>query len=273
MARSRSSLSLAERARWWMRRRSRDVVEALWWALPAGRRTRARLGALRGRYAGRRCWVLANGPSLLKTDVRLLRDEVTIGSNALFLIYDQMGYQPTFLTVEDPLVAEDRAEALNALRGSTKIFPHDLARFLTPDADTVYCNFVRVYPGFPRFSDCFERIVYWGGTVSMMNLQLAVHLGCNPVYLVGFDHNYRVPADLASDVITSDADDVNHVHPDYFGKGYRWHDPVVSRMEEGYRVARAFCDARGVRVLNATAGGKLEVFERIPFESAVSREG
>ena len=264
-----AAASMAARVSRGIRWRVARGAEWLWWHSPRGRRAHQGLAALRNRYAGRRCWVFGSGPSLLKTDPRRLRDEVTIGSNALFLVFPQMGYSPTFLTVEDRLVAEDRAPELNALRGTTKVFPRDLAYVLEEDGDTLYCNFVRNYRGFPTFSSKFEDVVYWGGTVSFLNLQLAYHLGCDPIYLIGFDHSYRVPAQMDGAVITSQGDDVNHVHPDYFGKGYRWHDPKVERMELAYGEARRFLDQRGVRVFNATAGGHLEVFERASYESAV----
>jgi hypothetical protein len=251
----------------------RQALDALWWKSQAARANLKRLAALRGAYAGRRCFVMGNGPSLMRTDVRRLRDEVTIGSNALFLIADFMGYRPTFHTVEDVLVAEDRAGELNAMRGTTKIFPRDLAYCLKQDESTLYINFRRNYAGFPKFSDRFEHECYWGGTVSMLNLQLAYYLGCNPIYMIGFDHDYKVPPNLKSHIIHSDADDVNHIHPDYFGKGYRWHDPMVERMERSYIVARGFLDARGVRIYNATAGGRLEVFERVSYDEIVRATG
>lgn len=248
----------------------RRAIGWLWWKSPKGRAHRARLAALRGRHSGTAGWVIANGPSLLKSDVTQLKGHVTIGSNGLFLIYDKLGWAPTYLTVEDTLVAEDRGSVLNSLTSSTKIFPRDVSYALRADDHTIYCNFVRQYAGFPRFSDRFEDIVYFGGTVSFLNLQLAYHLGCNPIFMVGFDHNYHVPKNIVDTVITSETDDVNHVHPDYFGKGYRWHDPNVERMEQSYRAARAFLEPRGVRVLNATVGGHLEVFPRVDFDAAVS---
>jgi hypothetical protein len=89
--------------------------------------------------------------------------------------------------------------------------------------------------------------------------------------LIGFDHSYVVPTEGIKDhVIQSHEKDVNHIHPDYFGPGYRWHDPNVARMELAYRHARHALEGLGVRVVNATAGGKLEVFERMSFESITS---
>lgn len=238
-----------------------------WSATPGGRRNLRRIKGLRGRYAGRRCVVMGNGPSLLQVDLNLFADEVTIVSNGHFLIWDTLAYRPTFLTVEDPLVAEDRADELAQITDVTKVFPFDLKHVLPPaDDSTLYVNFPRSYRRFPRFSWNAAKRIYWGGTVSFMNLQLAVHLGCNPVILVGFDHNYTVPVERThGDVITSTTADVNHIHPDYFGPGFRWHDPRLDRMEEAYRCARRALDERGVDVFNATAGGKLEVFERVPL--------
>jgi hypothetical protein len=251
--------------------RSRRLSEAVWWGTPRGLRNRRSLEQLRDRYRGTRCFVMGNGPSLRKTDVTLLRDEVTIASNGIFLLFDEMGYKPTFLTVEDRLVAEDRAPELNSIEGTQKIFARDLGYCLKPDEWTLYVNFVREYEGFAKFSDAFDRIAYWGGTVSVLNLQLAYHLGCNPIYLIGFDHSYAVPAGVRnSAVITSESSDPNHFHPDYFGKGYRWHDPQIDRMEAGFRACRSFLESHGVRVYNATMGGKLEIFERVAYASIVS---
>lgn len=260
-----SSPSLYRRIRAFARRRKVQLQELAWRITDEGRKNQASLEELRGRYSGRRCFVIGNGPSINQTDIRRLRNELTIGSNALFLLFEQMGFKPTFLTVEDNLVAEDRAAWLNAIRGTTKIFPRDLSYCLRLDEDTVYVNFERHYLDFPKFSDDFARIVYFGGTVTMLNLQLAYYLGCNPIYLVGVDHSYKVPPKLNSVVITSEADDENHFDPTYFGKGFRWHDPKVERMEQSYREARRFLSAHNVSVYNATVGGQLEVFDRVDF--------
>ena len=257
------------------RRRLQSVSEARFfaWAVTSeGRANRRRLAELKGRFAGRRCFVMGNGPTLVKCDLNRLRSEVTIASNAHYLIWDRISYRPTFLAAEDSLVLEDRAAELRSLTGPTAVFPFDARSLLGPAAqDRIYVNFSRHYPGFPRFSHRFDRRVYWGGTVSFLNLQLAAYLGCNPIVLIGFDHQYDVPReDVHDTVIHSRASDTNHFHPDYFGPGYRWHDPNVARMERAYELARVELEGRGVRVLNATVGGCLEVFERMPFDNALS---
>ena len=237
----------------------------------------ARLGALRDKHRGRRAFVIGGGPSLRQTDVRLLKDEITIGCNAIFLMFDEMGFKPTYYTVEDVLVAEDRAETINAIGGTTKILPRDLRYCLRPDKDTIYINFVRDYNTRPfRFSSDFIRRVFWGGTVTYLNLQLAYYLGCREVYLIGIDHNYQPPAqkdEVAGTVITSRTQDINHFHPDYFGPGYRWHDPKVERMETAYRQAKRFFEENDGVICNASAETQLEVFPRVSYGDLFEGQG
>jgi hypothetical protein len=257
-------------ARTFVARLREEAVFRVWSvASSQGRANRRALESLRGRHTGRRCFIMGNGPSLLKSDLNQLASEVTIVSNAHFLIWSDLNYVPTYLTVEDRLVAEDRADRLRSLSGLTKIYPFDLRTLLgPPDDSTLFVEFPRQYGGFPKFARDLTKRAFWGGTVSYLNLQLAAYLGCDPIVLIGFDHNYVVPQDQIKDsVIYSSTSDVNHIHPDYFGPGYRWHDPQVERMEQAYRGARRDLEAMGITVLNATVGGYLEVFDRAPLSA------
>ena len=234
---------------------------------------RKRARELRNCYAGRRCFVIGGGPSLSQTPLDLLTNEITIASNSIFLLFGETNFRPTFYTVEDRLVAEDRAPVINQLQGIMKVFPADLRGYLKEDEETIYVNFKRgQYDGFPKFSDRLDEVMYWGGTVTFMNLQLAWHLGCHEVYLVGIDHSYHSPSpqdEVEGNVITSQSADVNHFHPDYFGPGYRWHVPRLDRQQLAYLEARRFFTEHGGVIYNATSGGKLEFFPRVRFEDLI----
>lgn len=234
-----------------------------------------RLLSLKNVYQGRRGFIIGNGPSLNKVDLDLLKDEVTIGCNGIFMLFSRMNSLPTFYTVEDTLVAEDRAEVINKIRGTTKIFPYDLRYCLKPNGNTIFINFCRTYPGFPKFSTNGESLVYWGGTVTFMNIQLAYYLGIREVYLIGMDHDYKPPSPLDEQrgyVITSHSPDINHFHPEYFGPGFRYHDPMLERMEIAYKKAKEAYAHNGGAIYNATCGGKLEIFDRVDFTSLFCRE-
>ena len=236
------------------------------------------LKALRDKYKGERCFILGNGPSLNKCDLRLLKNEITFGVNAIFLNKEKMGFSPTFLVVLDELVAEDRAEEINGYDPvEYKIFSYHLHKWLEGGEKVIWTNMrIRTsYPNPPRFSRNAIRHLFNCGTVSYMNMQLAYHMGFEKVYLVGFDHFYEKPPDLDVDggVWTSRSKDPNHFDSSYFGKGYRWHDPKVERMELGYKVADEVFRENGRRIYNATVGGKLEVFERVPYDSLFGGAG
>ena len=54
-------------------------------------------------------------------------------------------------------------------------------------------SFVRSHKYFPSFShDCSDKI-FWGSTVTFLNMQLAFYMGFRHVYLIGMDFNYNIP--------------------------------------------------------------------------------
>ena len=263
--------SALRRCRSLQRRAGAIVAERLWAASSDGRASFAALSALRGAYSDRRCFVIGNGPSLTMADLEAIKDEVSIASNGIFLAFEDSSFRPTYYTVEDRLVAEDRATEISKIERVTKIIPVDLRTILAPSPETISVWFRRSYNAFPLFSTDLSSGAFFGGTVTYLNLQLAFHLGCPEVYLIGVDHSYQVP-ETSSHVITSSQADVNHFHQDYFGPGYRWHDPKVERMELAYGKARVVFESQGRQVLNATRGGELTVFPRVSLDSLLSSE-
>ena len=253
-------------------RRERRQI-AGFFASDAGRRTRERLIALKDHHKGKRAFIIGNGPSLNKMDLSRLKDEVTIGSNGIFLALDRLGGSPTYYTIEDQLVAEDRNREAAQIPDTQRIYPLDLKGVLDEAGAPIWVPFRRNYSPFPQFGTDLSECAYWGGTVTFFNIQLAFFLGCDPIYIIGCDHNYVLKGDEAVEGarITSTSDDINHFHPDYFGKGYRWHDPNVARMETAYLLARDVARQHGRSIYNATVGGHLEVFERKNFDSLFAR--
>ena len=241
-----------------------------------------KLAALKNKHSGKRAFVICNGPSLNKIDFSFLEDEITIGTNGFYLNYENSKFLPTYYIVEDELVGEDRQDDLNNLSGPTKFFAMRLAYCLNRGNDVIYLkhNISHYYPwrsehtnaGIKmRFSPDLSVASYGGHTVTYACLQLAFHLGIQTVYIIGADHNYVVPdAYTGKDInenfiIESKEDDANHFNKDYFGKGFRWHNPKVHKLEEAYINAKKFYEYHGRKIYNATIGGHLEVFERVNF--------
>src|SRR6185295_17903585 len=84
---------LSEGARQWLRRRTiRRRFQTR--VTQADRRILALNAALRGRHAGRCCFVLGNGPSLAQVDLTALAGEISIGMNSIHRHPDSSYWSP-----------------------------------------------------------------------------------------------------------------------------------------------------------------------------------
>lgn len=227
---------------------------------------RPRLRALREQFRGRkRCFLIGNGPSLNDTDLSVLKDEVTFAVNGFFLKARELDWTPTFYLVEDHLVAEDRAQWIHGFKGPIKLFPAYLGYAFEPSDDTIFYNHRprKSYPHGFDFSLDADQVTYTGCTVTFSMMQMAAWLGFEEIYLIGVDASYAIPADAKESreygvgVLDMKSDDPNHFDPDYFGKGFRWHDPQVDKMIDAYREARRALEGTGQTIWNAGIGGAL----------------
>lgn len=236
-----------------------------------------KLKALKNKHKGKRCFVIGNGPSLNKMNLSLLRNEYTFGVNGVFYAFDELGFMPTYYVVEDRLVAEDNRAKINSLNETIKIFPEDLKYCLRGDGNTVFVNFVRYYNYLykethpPKFSTDIQSGSFWGGTVTYLNLQLAYYMGFEEIYLIGMDLGYKVPLGNDKNVITSEVNDENHFHPDYFGPGKRWHQPKEDRMIRSLQFAGEQYKSNGRNIFNATLEGNLHVFPRVNYDDLFTK--
>lgn len=79
--------------------------------------------------------------------------------------------------------------------------------------------------------------------------------------LIGVDHNFSTKGPANQTIISDGAD------PNYFGKGFKWQLPELESSEIGYRTARTAYENSGREIIDATFGGKLQVFTKTNFTS------
>jgi len=232
-----------------------------------GRRSRAKLEAMRGTASGR-CVIIGNGPSLNQMDLSVLRDVPGFALNRGYLLFDRIGGPTTYLVSANKYVLEQSmAEMLGASPGPK--FFNWRHRHLVPNGrdDVIFFDTVR-NPGFS--TDVPNRGLWEGATVTMVAMQLAYHLGFREIVLIGVDHNFTTEGP-AHKLVTSQGADPNHFDPNYFGAGYKWQLPDLERSERAYRMARAAFEAAGGEVVDATVGGKLQVFRKVDFAELFQR--
>jgi hypothetical protein len=92
-------------------------------------------------------------------------------------------------------------------------------------------------------------------------MQLAFHMGFRMLALIGADHDFAVKG-AANKIVTSGDTDESHFDPRYFSGGVKWQLPDLFESEVSYTRAKKTFEAFGGRIVNATEGGRLEVFDR-----------
>jgi hypothetical protein len=245
-----------------------DAKSRIEYALsPSGRRSSAQLTSMRDGHAGERCVIVGNGPSLREMDLSPLRSEVTFGLNRGYLLFQKLGFAPTYLVAVNVNVVDQFAGEILAEPSTTFVSWHT-RRFLPPGHRAILMRPMRG----PRFSKDPARGIWNGATVTYAALQLAYHMGFSEVVLIGVDHSFSTPGP-AHQLVTSSGDDPNHFDPSYFGKGVRWELPNLPLSEVAYRLAREAFEADGRQILDATLGGKLTVFPKVDLAAALGHRG
>lgn len=240
-----------------------------------------RIASMRDMHAGKRCFVIGNGPSLKEMDLSPLQDEITIGCNAIYKLFDELGFSTDFLLFEDIEQTEIRGPDLDKVHGPTKMAALYNAYAIPHDKNTLYFNSPRArghgYYGesdlYPQFSRDFASAVHLGATVTYIGLQLAYHLGCSEIYLIGVDHNYgKLPELFPPGKITITEENLHLVEECHFSNGYykvgdQIGVPNSKMQEQAYALAREEFERVDRRVINAGLNSKLDIFERVEFES------
>ncbi|MFZ5884732.1 MAG: 6-hydroxymethylpterin diphosphokinase MptE-like protein [Chloroflexota bacterium] len=230
---------------------------------PWRRRSRARLLEYHNRHRGERCFIIGNGPSLKQTDLTKLKNEFTFGMNRIYLLFPELGFTTTYFVSINDLVIEQCAEEIAALPIPKFIAWHSNRHFQRMPEDMIFLY--TTYTG-PKFAYDMTRRIWEGATVTNVALQLAFYMGFQQVILIGVDHNFTSKGE-ANQTVVSSGDDPNHFDPRYFGKGFRWQLPDLETSEMAYRMARQAYERAGRQVLDATVGGKLTVFPKVPYET------
>ncbi len=233
----------------------------------------SRNAKFRNMYAGRRCFVIGNGPSLSKQDLTPLGDEITIVMNLFYRHPILERWQPTFYCAAEP-GNRYGPEVIDALRpAGSRIHPQ--AFFLPLSAKAIIEEHGLFPPERTHYAKMTGGALYdWPArkyaldltgtvagarTTAHMAIMIALYIGCSPVYLIGLDHDWLAHRSVQRHFYAGGAD------LSAYGYG-----TLVERALKTWRAHEALRDVackRDVTIYNATAGGFLDVFPRVEFET------
>ncbi len=209
-----------------------------------------------------RCFIVATGPSLTMEDLDTLYQnrEYSIGMNRIFLAFAHTKWRPYYYLVSDWRCIEEEEDTIRTMSVPHKFVSDQYADFWRhKEADGIYRfhdNGVYVPDELPPFSEDLVYGLYGRGTVTYECIQLAVYMGFREIYLLGVDFNF------SSDY----KDKSNHFVSTYYSKNSKTGYFLEKESLEAYEAAKKYAENHGIKIFNATRGGKLEVFERRNFD-------
>ena len=218
-------------------------------------RNRKKLYSFKNKHQGERCFIIGNGPSLNYEDLEKLKYETIFVSNSFVKILDKISFMPTYYFSQDSSVIKNNLTYLRNTPGLTKfIYSHfnqwryyvkDAIRYIDGKVETV------------EFSDNIMRGVSGAWTVTQSMIQFAVFMGFKEIYLLGVDFNYAQNNTEANSDCYFDKTMFNQIH---------YPLPEIEHSLAAFAKSREYCENHGIKIYNATRGGKLEVFERMNFD-------
>lgn len=150
------------------------------------------ISSLKNREKGKRAFILANGPSILKEDLFLLKDELTIGMNASTILESQYDFHTKYYVLSDTrfLTHPEKSQlATTQLNSKTvRVLREELREFDNHNLP----NKTYYVPALKRdgFSRNLQSGYFFGCTTTMLAIQLAYYLGATEIYLLGCDLKY-----------------------------------------------------------------------------------
>lgn len=238
-----------------------------------------RISLLRNSFKNKRCFVIGNGPSLKIDDLDRLseRGDVTIASNKIYLAFNETRWRPSIYTVADWCVAENNRDKIRSL-DLYKLFPTELKPLLGSSklgTTVFYKQYVPAHCSDEEYKSYFfhnlSEGAFVGETVTNLNIQIAAHLGCNPIYLIGVDGRYTVPQETTDHqhygkVVVATGES-NHFSADYRSPGETWSIPRISCHERNYEKCFTELAKRNVALANASRNSAIESLPKVDFDS------
>jgi len=217
-----------------------------------------------------RCFVIGNGVSLRTADLDLIYGQPSIACNRINLIYSETKWRPTIYVHPEsfapdmPFIQENVDAGIECYLGERYAAP-PVGVFDMKDAPNIHwikeCHhWCENFDSQNNLPDEWHlpQLCSFGGSVNVA-MQIAVLKSFDEIILLGCDLQYRDRKP-------------SHMHKDYEHGGeqpafYQAKNALFGHIQALNWIRRK---KKAVKVLNATRGGLLEVWERVKLEDVSS---
>ena len=240
--------------------------------------------ALRKAHEGQRCFILGTGPSINTQDILPLRTEMCIVLNAFYHHKDYHLIAPRYhlfsgLCLHPHIIKEAGLAWYRDLRdrtcSATLLLNYGDKEFiegnhLLPGRSIFYLHYQRPWELLDTRGIDAAQSLYPSQNVAAMAIQAALYMGCSDIILLGLDHDWVLRKAAGRHTQFFQPEDGR---PEPAWEVSDWTQIVSTYLKlwNQYRRLRRFAEGNGIRILNATKGGMLDVFPRVELEDVVSR--
>lgn len=242
-------------------------------------------------YKGKRCFILGNGPSIREQNLTLLQNEVTFTVN-------QIARNPQFQNIHtnyhfwaDPeffrteMKCDGDYELLKIMKQLSQdvecFFPYEQAKqYIERFELGKYIN-VNYYSWGQFVGDQeeidFTEYIHSGATVVQFAIRLAIYMGFAEIYLLGCEcstilnviHARTSQYTTVTHCYDIDDKEKERAKNMYFALPMQAYYESEKKILEDYYLLERYCKARGIKLINCTPGGLLDVIERADFEEVI----
>lgn len=241
-----------------------------------------------------RCFLIGNGPSTKRQDLTLLRNEhVFVCNNIGVVPMSHLDSPPLFYFWGDPALVNKSGFTGHEGFYTTvyKNYPYsiyvttsDIFRLFSQYVPGAKVCLVPLMNNFPWHSSNIDFVSLLNSfhlpgvqSVSQMMMGFALAMGYKEIYLLGMDHNWfqvfniwkgDAPHRYAETVVENELLPVIKSRPGFEAMPSFYQEICSQKiLYEGYYNILRAADELGVKIMNATDGGMLDVFERCDYKT------
>jgi len=229
-------------------------------------------------YAGKRCFVICNGPSLNNSDLSGLGSEITIVMNLFFRHPILNVWQPTFYCAAEPPTGGYKNKSTIPIikEGISKLFPQAFfIPLITKKLSDQYC----IHPPDktyylemlgemkPNKTLNLTKTIPSAPDTSVMAVMLALALGCSPIYLIGIDYDWLSHRSLHRHFY--DENDQVEIREDLGKTSYSEMIELSIRCWRTHESIRKYAVLQGQQIFNATKDSFLDVYPYARFDDVL----
>ena len=227
-------------------------------------------------HKGQRCFVIGNGPSLKQQDISPLANEITFVANYFHLhpiISDT--WQPSYYCLTDPVYFDGREpierEIVKRIPAAPFFVPHYANDFLKttkalPEDRTYYVGLCGGLEDETSDLPDFTTVTPGVQTVVQLAIMAGMFMGCTRIYLMGLDHDWLTQCGVTNNFYSKD-EVKNQPDPNLWN--YKSLMEAMTIIWRVYEMHQRIAMKHGIKIINLTQGGFLDVFERARYEDVI----